>query len=161
MGQPSRPGRRAFIGACSGAALACSPLTALGATGVHRSYAPATLTNAQGVPLRCSDLAPNTEYVFAYPFRSTPCFLINLPVDANLPSELNTVDGKAYHWPGGIGAERRVVAYSAICAHKLSHPTAAVSFIGYREYPVGFLNRESGQIEQRSAVIQCCSEHSL
>jgi len=32
----------------------------------------------------------------------------------------------------GVGARHSLVAYSAICAHKLSYPTREISFISYR-----------------------------
>ena len=34
--------------------------------------------------------------------------------------------------PGGIGRDKSVVSFSAICAHKLSHPSRNISFINYR-----------------------------
>jgi Rieske Fe-S protein len=74
--------------------------------------------------------------------------------------ELQTAAGKSYQWQAGIGPQASIVAFAAICAHKLSYPTRPISFIGYRQQPVGFLNAEK-QIVQRSAVIQCCSEHSI
>jgi hypothetical protein len=53
-----------------------------------------------------------------------------------------------------------LVAFSAICAHRLTHPAKSVSFIGYRREPVGYLNDEQ-EVVQRAGVIQCCSEHSI
>src|SRR5262249_30165098 len=55
-------------------------------------------------------------------------------------------------WPGGVGTGRSIVAFSAICAHKLAYPTRDVSFIRYQP--------------QRSAtsdahVIHCCADHSV
>jgi hypothetical protein len=65
---------------------------------------------------------------------------------------LKTVDDKPYEWRGGVGAARSIVAYSAICAHKLTYPTRDISFISFRaEKTVG--NKFAG-------VIHCCSEHS-
>ena len=55
---------------------------------------------------------------------------------------------------------RSVVSFCAICAHRMSHPTSTVSFIGYRQEPVGFL-ADNNRVVQRGAVIQCCSEHSI
>ena len=47
---------------------------------------------------------------------------------------------------------RSVVAYSAICAHKLTYPTRDISFISYRT--------EKGPANRHVNVIHCCSEHS-
>ena len=52
------------------------------------------------------------------------------------------------------------MAFSAICAHKLSHPSQAVSFIGYRPKPIGFVGADN-KVVRRQHVIQCCSEHSI
>jgi hypothetical protein len=51
-----------------------------------------------------------------------------------------------------VGAGRAVVAYSAICAHKLSYPTRDISFISFRA--------EKGAGNKHANVIHCCSEHS-
>ena len=42
-----------------------------------------------------------------------------------------------------------MVAFSAICAHKMSHPAPSVSFINYRHGEVKFRN-SNDEIEQRS-----------
>jgi hypothetical protein len=51
-----------------------------------------------------------------------------------------------------VGAERSIVAYSAICAHKLSYPTRDISFISFRT--------EKSARNKHANVIHCCSEHS-
>ncbi|MGH8710245.1 MAG: hypothetical protein ACREVA_02840 [Burkholderiales bacterium] len=51
-----------------------------------------------------------------------------------------------------MGANRSVVAYSAICAHRLAYPTKQISFISYR----GDVRSHIG----KSDVIHCCAEHS-
>ena len=53
-----------------------------------------------------------------------------------------------------------VVAFSAICAHKMSHPAPSVSFINYRHGETKFRNSDD-EIEQRPGVIYCCSERSV
>ena len=50
-------------------------------------------------------------------------------------------------WPA-----RAIVAYSAICAHKLTYPTRDISFISFRA--------EKSPASKAAAVIHCCSEHS-
>ncbi|MGB7300447.1 MAG: (2Fe-2S)-binding protein [Burkholderiaceae bacterium] len=162
---PSRvnPQRRDFLGSCSSAAAfacAANPVIAA-AAGPAKKFAPSLLTDVDGAPLHPDNLQSGTEYIFHYPFRSTPCFLVDLGKPISGGKEMTQSNGETYQWQGGVGPNRSIVAFSAICAHKLSHPSPVVSFIGYREYPVGFLNRSTGQIEQRAGVIQCCSEHSI
>ncbi|MGH8683319.1 MAG: (2Fe-2S)-binding protein, partial [Burkholderiales bacterium] len=62
------------------------------------------------------------------------------------------VDNRVYEWSGGTGAGGGVVAYSAICAHRLTYPTRDISFIAYRA------ERTPGN--RHAQVIHCCSEHS-
>jgi Rieske Fe-S protein len=154
--------RRAFVGAC-GSVLALASRAkgaAQSAGGTVHPFSKARLVWAGGAPLKLQDLATDTEYVFHYPYHSTPCFLIRLSRSVATAVPLQTEDGREYRWHGGIGPEGAIVAFSAICAHKLSHPSAAVSFIGYRREPVRFLG-EGNKIVRRQHVIQCCSEHSI
>jgi Rieske Fe-S protein len=118
------------------------------------------LTDGRDQPLDAGALEARTEYIFQYPFVSTPCFLINL--DKPLPGgeELTTEQGASYRWNGGIGPNRSIVAFSAICAHRLSHPTRSASFIGYRPGDTGFLNADL-KVARQADVIQCCSEQSV
>src|SRR4029079_1621800 len=69
------------------------------------------------------------------------------------PVDLRTESGLAYRWAGGIGVQKNVVAYSAICAHKMTYPTKAGSFVGYRNGP----SRVAGP----GKVITCCSDRSV
>jgi hypothetical protein len=52
------------------------------------------------------------------------------------------------------------VAFSAICAHRMSYPTRNVSFIDYRHKP---MNPEADGNDwwSRGQVIYCCSEGSV
>lgn len=163
--KPTLPvtGRRSFVSGCgSAAALLCAGgHQALAAANQPlQSFAPSVLVDAGGHPVAMDAIEQRTEYIFHYPYRSTPCFLIDLG-EAVVPAQLHTRSGDPYHWTGGVGPGRSIVAFSAICAHKLSHPTPVVSFIGYRADPVGFLNRSTNRVEKRAGVIQCCSEHSI
>ena len=147
--------RREFVRACAAAAAAGSSLpdAATAANLTARTYQKAKLVDAKGQPLRIGDIKPNTNYVFDYPYSSTPCFLLRLdrPVAAGI--ELKTEAGRPYRWEGGVGAERNVVAYSAICAHKLTYPTKQVTFIGYRNEP--------SPVAPKGKVITCCSDRSV
>ncbi len=148
--------RRDFIRICatSCAATTLAPGMALAAADARpRSYARTQLTGSAGQPLQASQLAAGENYVFHYPFESTPCFLINLgkPTTQNVP--LKTGDGAIYQWPGGVGPQRAIVAYSAICSHQLTYPTRQISFISYRE-------RSTASKISKPNMIHCCSEHS-
>ena len=61
-------------------------------------------------------------------------------------------DGTPYEWRGGVGPARSIVAFSAICAHKLAYPTRDVSFIRYQRQP---------STNSAAHVIHCCAEHSV
>ena len=143
--------RRDFIKFCAASA-AASGTPVLGADARPHFYARARLVDEKNVPLRSSAVPVNRNLIFHYPYASTPCFLLNLgrPVDGM--ARLKTVDDRAYEWRGGVGVERSIVAYSAICAHKLSYPTRDISFISYRV--------EKSARNKLGAVIHCCSEHS-
>ena len=148
--------RRSFMRLCGTAAAAAA---GAGLAGELQATAPVRLVWADGSPVTAKTLQARTEYLFFYPYRSTPCFLLRLSSPA--PGvDLNTENGHRYRWQGGSGPDRSLVAYSAICAHKLTHPSKAVSFIGYRPDPVGYLD-PGNQFVRRGDVIQCCSEHSI
>lgn len=154
--------RRNFLGHCSaGLALAYTVPSLVQAAKPATRYAPAALVDQDGKALAAADLEINREYIFHYPFQSTPCFLIKLDKPAVGGVTMQKADGSDYIWQGGAGEDQSVVAFSAICAHKLTHPSPMVSFIGYRAQPVGFYNQKSKAIEQRAGIIQCCSEHSI
>ena len=92
-----------------------------------------------------------TNYVFHYPFEATPVFLLDLGKPA-APQTLSTQNRDAYAWPGGVGALRSIVAFSAICAHQLVYPTRDVSFISFR--------KTRAQRGVQDQLIHCCAEHS-
>jgi len=142
--------RRDFMLACAASALG-APLPALGDAS-PRLYSRARLVDPSGKPLKARGLAANRNFIFHYPFAGTPCFLLNLGRPTKARASLKTADAQSYEWPGGTGAEHSIVAYSAICAHRLSYPTREISFISYRE--------EKSAGSKFAHVIHCCSEHS-
>jgi len=142
--------RRGFIRFCAASA------AALGAPQVSADaraqfYGKAKLVDGKGAPLRAKAIPANRNFIFHYPFAATPCFLLNLGKSVKA-AQLKTVAGETYEWKGGVGATRSVVAYSAICAHRLSYPTKDISFISYRV--------EKSARNRIGNVIHCCSEHS-
>lgn len=152
--------RRKFMHVCSASALLLAGSRRTMADNPLTDYGRVLLVDSNGKPLSCDTLPTARDHVFFYPYASTPCFLLKLAEPTVESAELATADGQSYRWRGGVGPDRSVVAFSAICAHQLTHPSAKVSFIGYREDAVGFLGKEN-KIERRAGVIQCCSEHSI
>jgi Rieske Fe-S protein len=155
--------RRGFVKLCAGAVagIAANPEVLAGQNQQYHRYGRVALIDPHShEEISASSLEVGETYLFHYPYVSTPCFLINLgrPVTAN--GSLKTRDGQRYRWQGGAGPRRSIVAFSAICAHKMSHPAPSVSFINYRHGEVRFRN-SSDAIEQRSGVIYCCSERSV
>jgi Rieske Fe-S protein len=143
--------RREFIKLCAAAA-AAGGAPAVSADARPRLYGRATLVAADGQPLRASRVPADTSLIFHYPYAATPCFLLNLGRPAAAATQLKTVDDRPYEWRGGVGARRSIVAYSAICAHKLTYPTRDISFISFRA--------EKSARNKFANVIHCCSEHS-
>ncbi len=102
--------------------------------------------------MQVAAIAAETNYVFHYPFAGTPCFLLKLARPVAAASTLRREDGATYEWEGGVGPGRAVVAFSAICAHKLAYPTRDISFIRYQP-------QKSATSDAR--VIHCCADHSV
>jgi Rieske Fe-S protein len=145
--------RRDFVTLCAASAAGAALPEARGESLTARMYARAKLVDESRAPVRLASLKVGTNYVFDYPFSATPCFLLRLdrPVAAGIA--LRTESGQAYKWEGGIGEGRSIVAYSAICAHKMTYPTRQVSFIGYRDGP--------SPVAGPGRVITCCSDRSV
>lgn len=146
--------RRDFVQLCAASAAGATlPQAADAAALTAHLYRKARLVHESGQAVHPSDLHPGVNYVFEYPFAATPCFLLRLDRAAPGGVDLRTEAGQAYRWEGGIGADRAVVAYSAICAHKMTYPTRQVSFIGYRDRP--------SPVAGKGKVITCCSDRSV
>jgi len=95
------------------------------------SYEKTLLTDENGEPIKLAALKSEVPYVFNYPHISTPCFLIKLPEPADQEVTLKASSGETYIWKGGIGEQKNIVAFSAICSHALTHPNPDDSFITY------------------------------
>jgi Rieske Fe-S protein len=150
--------RRVFVESC---ALGAAPLAvalaggAWAANAVPRAYGRVLLVDEVGQPLKASSLKPQVNYVFHYPFESTPAFLLDLG-KSTAPVALQTRDKRRYEWPGGVGGQRSIVAFSAICAHKLVYPTKELSFISFRKGAA--VNPQTPS--QGNDLIHCCADHS-
>src|SRR3954463_4972134 len=144
--------RRQFVKFCAASGLASAGPGSLAADSQPRLYSRARLVDEKGAPVRAKAIPANQNLIFHYPFAATPCFLLNLGRPASASVQLKTAGNELYAWTGGVGAGRSVVAYSAICAHKLSYPTRDISFISYRP--------EKSAGNKFASVIHCCSDHS-
>ena len=154
--------RRRFLELCGSAAAAVGthPEALAQPHQALRPYEPALLVHPDGNPVRSGGLTTGQCYVFHYPYVTTPCFLLDLGRPALPDGPLETEDGSSYEWPGGVGSGRSVVAFAAICAHKMTHPARAVSFINYRHGEVGYEDADQRRV-RGEGVIYCCSERSV
>ena len=146
--------RRRFLTACAAAAGAAElgALADAWAASSPRLYGRSRLVDVHGDPIRSGTIAARTNYVFNYPFAGTPCFLLNLGHPVAAAGAVRRADGATYMWKGGVGPEQALVAYSAICAHKLAYPTRDVSFIRFQS--------ERSPTSDGN-VIHCCADHSV
>ena len=155
--------RRKFVKICASAVAGVSASPELLARG-DREWRPynrvALIDPKSNEPVSVSSLDVGETYLFHYPYISTPCFLIDLGEPITGQRNLKTRDGNRYRWPGGVGPKRSLVAFSAICSHKMSHPAPSVSFINYRHGKASFRNHDREIVEEQG-VIYCCSEKSV
>jgi len=154
--------RRRFLSLCSSVAT----LVATRAEALIRPTDPVRrrnrvlLADRWKQPIPAASLTVGQTYLFHYPYISTPCYLLDLGSPAESGVELKTEQGESYRWQGGVGPRRSLVAFAAICAHKMTHPVKAVSFINYRHEEHPFTDLAQTQRVQ-AQVIHCCSEHSV
>ena len=141
--------RRDFLKLCAATA---TPVLPAHAYGESRRYARVKLVEPGDRPLRAEELPADRNLIFHYPYASTPCFLLNLGRPVKPAARLKTAENRDYEWHGGVGPNRSIVAYSAICAHQLAYPTRDISFISYRA--------ETSARNKLAHVIHCCAEHS-
>ena len=137
--------------ACLSAACLSGPLTLANAQAplTVPKYSRTLLVDKFGRPFKSRQLAAGEAHIFQYPYRTTPVFLMALPRAAT-PVALANGNKQAYRSLAGIGPARSIVAYSAICAHKLMYPTPAISFINIRK----------GQAGEPAHVVHCCGDNS-
>jgi Rieske Fe-S protein len=95
-----------------------------------KMYKKVMLSDASGKPIWFDTIAKDSPYIFCYPFNATPNFLLLLDAPV-VPAKYQTNDGGSYNVPGGIGPDKTMVAYSAICPHQWSYPTREFSVINY------------------------------
>lgn len=122
---------------------------------MFRAYERVQLIDSKGAPIKASQLKKETNYVFNYPHISTPAILLNLDQATAKDVKLTSESGEEYVWESGVGKDRTVVAYSAICSHQLAHPTPDDSFLQYvpKDKPT--------MAYDKSGVIVCSSHLSV
>lgn len=137
--------RRGFNRLCAGLAAAATVPGAVGAAAPRTEHNRVRLVNTDGASLTAADVTQRESWVCLYPYVTSPCFVLNLgPTDS----------GKAPHpfaLHSDFSTDATLVAFAAICTHKLSHPAKAMSFITYRPPTV----------EAPIHRIICCSEGSV
>ena len=160
MSSKSSESRRIFIQNCVSTSVACagmaSPPAARTASAVElkvKRYLRTKLIDPRGNPIKSSSLEQGKNYLFHYPFQATPVFLLRLSSPINGKRQLsNGVD--SYETLPGIGADSSLIAFSAICAHKLAYPTPQISFISFSSK----LKTKDGSV--KTDIIHCCADHS-
>ena len=135
--------------ACVAGVWAASGALPVVATGEEQRHPHSLLVDAHGSPWLARQLKKGEAFLFNYPYTASPVFLIAFEHEVK-PAELVTRDKQRYSAPAGVGPDRSIVAFSAICAHKLMYPTTAISFIGLR----------SGGLGEPAHVIHCCGDNS-
>jgi arsenite oxidase small subunit len=147
------PERRAWMreAACvAGLWAASGVLPAVAANGTARRHARTLLVEPFGAPFKASALQPGQAQLFNYPFAASPVFLLALEREVGVTADLATEAKERYASPAGVGPRKAIVAFSAICAHKLMYPTPQISFIGVRK----------GLAGEPAQVIHCCGDQS-
>ena len=146
--------RRAFVKLCTGmaVALAANPARLLAQSAEAKSYQRVKLVERLGKAVSVKTLEKDTSYIFQYPYKGTPCVLLNLGSPLGGEAQLKTAQGETYSWPGGVGPDKSVVAYVSICTHQLAYPTKSHSFINFQ--------KRKSQFAGKADLITCCLHHS-
>jgi Rieske Fe-S protein len=98
---------------------------------LFQAFEKVQLKDAEGNALKASKLVKEENYVFMYPHAATPAILVDLPEPTEKDVKLKAEDGTEYIYKSGVGAKGTIVAFSAICAHQLTHPQKAMSMFQY------------------------------
>jgi len=141
--------RREFSKLC-GTMLAGAASLSRTSNALAQPFPRSALVYEDNSPITVESLATGSSYIFSYPYVTTPCFIVRL----------NSSAQKNDQWAGGVGDDSSVVAFSAICSHKMSHPAKPISHINYRAEKITFHDSQ-GVKQERDQVISCCSERSV
>lgn len=145
--------RRGFVKLCAGsAAMLVMGAQVAWATGFE-DLPRTLLTDANGKAFKTAELGTHEAYVFHYPYKGVPCFLINLGKPAAEGMRLNAEGTGDYDWPGGVGPQRNLVAYVAICSHQMSAPNKTASYLRYA--------KSGSELAGGESRIVCCAHASV
>lgn len=146
--------RRGFVKACSAlATLAAVSGGRLARPALALDEAPRLkLVDKAGKPIKAGALAVDTNYIFLYPYVSTPCLLLRLSAATARNQQRVGADKAPYRWPGGVGRDGAVVAYSAICAHAFTYDSRQTSFLTY--------HKARSALTGHAQAITCCAHGS-
>ncbi|RLA66472.1 MAG: sulfur oxidation protein [Epsilonproteobacteria bacterium] len=98
---------------------------------MFQTFEKVQLKDADGKALKASSLTKEENYLFMYPHVATPAIMVDLLKPAAKDIKLKAEDGTEYVYKGGYGAKGTIVAFSAICAHQLTHPQKSMSMFQY------------------------------
>lgn len=135
--------------ACVAGAWAAATALPVVAAGEAVRHPRSLLVDVNGNPWPARRLETGEAFLFNYPYTASPVFLLAFEREVK-PVELVAEHRQRYAAPGGVGPDKSIVAFSAICAHKLMYPTPAISFIGLRR----------GSRGEPAHVIHCCGDNS-
>lgn len=147
--------RRRFVKACGAvAALTAASSGRLAQPAFALADAPKLkLIDKAGKPIKAGALEVDANYIFHYPYVSTPCLLLRLANATPRNVERKDANSAIYSWPGGVGKDGAVVAYSAICTHTFSYDSKQTSFLTY--------SKARTQLSGHSRAITCCAHASI
>ncbi|MEM3293589.1 MAG: Rieske 2Fe-2S domain-containing protein, partial [Metallosphaera sp.] len=129
---PLDPSRRAFlkgilIGIGAAAVLSAIPVISyLNQPQISlKEYPWIIIVDSTGQPIKASQIPVNNPEIllFQYPMQGDISFLLNLGDENDNPIQIPPTqvvipeNGKTYAFPGGVGPNKSIVAYSAICQH--------------------------------------------
>ncbi len=123
-------------------------------TPVRIEYKRVLLTDEKKEPLKSSDIKKNENYIFFYPYHNIPVLLLNLNKTIE-PMKVEKSEGvESYLHSGGVGKNKSIMAYVAVCTHEFVRPNPNESLVKY--YPHG----ETSFIYGGDNVICCCAHGS-
>lgn len=126
--------RRTFIKLCSSLTVLLGARSDLlwGGEATQTDYKRVELVDGAGQPFKAGAMTGSESFIFHYPYQSTPALLIDL----------------GHKVEGGVGPGGGIVAFSAICTHQFSYPTATLSTINYHPGKSSTAGRDQ--------AISCC-----
>ena len=98
---------------------------------LFQTFEKVQLKDGEGNALKASTLVKEENYFFMYPHAATPALMVDLLEPTDKDIKLKAEDGTEYIYKSGVGAKGTIVAFSAICAHQLTHPQKAMSMFQY------------------------------